>query len=72
MMFGLCNQTLIRRFTVQNYPDNCNLVAVVTAAEVVLSNAVFDRVVLQVSELWPKAFKEDVVYLGACFGTAYH
>lgn len=71
MMFGLCNQTLIKWFTVQNYSDNCNFVAVVTAAKTVLSNAFFDSMVLQVSELWPKAFQEDFVYLVACSGTVY-
>lgn len=71
-MFGLCNQTVIRWFTVQNQSDSCSFVAVVTTARVVLSNSFSDRVILQwVSELWPKTLKEEFVHLSVCFGTVY-
>lgn len=52
MMFGLCNQTVIRWFTAQNHSDSCDFVAVVTAAKVGLSNTFSNSVASQqVSEL---------------------
>lgn len=69
MMFGLCNQAVIRWFTVQKCSDSCNSVAVEAAAKVVLSSTFSDGVILQlVFELWLKALQEEFVYLAVCLG----
>lgn len=66
MMFGLCNQNVIRWFTVQKQSDSCNFVAVVAAPKAVLSNTFSDSVILQlVFELWLKAWQEEFVQLCA-------
>lgn len=65
-MFGLCNQNVIRWFTVQKHSDSCNFVAAVAAAKVGLSNTFSDSVILQlVFELWLKASQEEFVWLCA-------
>lgn len=39
MMFGLCNQVVIRWFTAQNRSDSCSFVAIVAGTKTVLGNS---------------------------------
>lgn len=42
MMFGLCNQVVIRWFTARNHSDSCGFVAIVAGTKTVLSNSFCD------------------------------
>lgn len=67
MMFGLCNQNVIRWLTAQKRSDSCSYVAVVASAKVVLSNAFSDSVILQlVFELWLKASPSQEEFVWLC------